>query len=70
LQTPASGKQPADKEPASPRGNRVIRLQIIRGDGSKTEVGVYQDGTRRGAVPKKQQERRGEGGGQSREAQG
>lgn len=56
---PQAASSEQDKEPASPRGNRVIRLQIIRGDGSKTEVGVYRD-ARRGAVPKKRQERRRE----------
>lgn len=48
-----------------PCGNRVIRLQIIRGDGSKTGVGVYRD-ARRGAAPKK----RHEGGGLCEGGQG
>lgn len=47
-----------------PCGNRVIRLQIIRGDGSKTGVGVYRDA--RGSSPRRRSGRNGGGGGQSR----
>lgn len=50
-------RAPSSQQIKNPlRESRAIRLKIIRGDGSKPGVGVYRD-ARRGATPKKRQER-------------